>query len=136
MTAQQGKEKTFVTETAASDLSQARWCALLKRMQDELTTNLRIEELAATVQMSSSCFTRAFKQFTGLTPCNYIIHQRVEKAKQLVLKGELDLADIAADVGFADQAHLTRHFKKLAGMTPAQFCKQQRGKATTSESQA
>ena len=57
-----------------------------------------------------------------------------------MLNGELDLADIAADVGFADQAHLTRHFKKLTGMTPAQFCKQQRAKATgprvTSEPQA
>ncbi|MGH8502419.1 MAG: helix-turn-helix domain-containing protein [Gammaproteobacteria bacterium] len=115
----------MATETA-SDLSQARWRALLKRMQDELATNLRIEELAATLHMSPSCFTRAFKQFTGLTPCNYVIHQRVEKAKQLVLNGELDLADIAADVGFADQAHLTRHFKKLTGMTPAQFCKQKR----------
>ena len=107
-----------------SDLSRARFGAILKRIENDLTTNHSIDELAATIPISASCFARLFKQITGLTLCNYVIHRRIERMKQLVLNGELGLADIAVVVGFADQAHLTRHFKKVTGITPAQFCKQ------------
>lgn len=100
--------------------------AVLVRIDRDLAITLSIEELAETAGMSPSCFARQFKQFTGLTPCHYVIRERVEKARQLVLESKLDLADIAACVGFADQAHLTRHFKRLTGMTPAQFCRQSR----------
>jgi AraC family transcriptional regulator len=59
-----------------------------------------------------------FKQSTGLTPHQYVIQCRVERAKQLLLQGELTIADIAYRVGFANQSHLNRHFKRLFGVTP------------------
>jgi AraC-like DNA-binding protein len=102
------------------------WNAVFSLLEENLSTNFSIAELAATAGVSTSCFARSFKQLTGRTPCNYVIHQRIEKAKQLLQERKLDLVKIAAEVGFADQAHLTRYFKRLTGMTPAQFCKQSR----------
>lgn len=119
-------------QEAQNSLSGERWQAVFTRIQDQLPAKLSIEELAATAGMSASCFTRLFKQRTGLTPCNYVIRQRIEKAKQLILEKRLDLSEIGAEVGFADQAHLTRHFKRLTGMTPAQFCKQRRARSAPS----
>src|SRR5262249_40150277 len=63
-----------------------------------------------------------FKESTGLPPRRYIIARRIERAQQL-LRGEddLSLAQVAARVGFWDQGHFTRHFRRLAGVTPKRF---------------
>lgn len=122
--------------TTAVGLLPEQWRAVLVRIDRDLSINLSIEELAETAGMSPSCFSRLFKQLTSITPCNYVIQQRVEKAKQLVLDNKLNLVDIAVCVGFADQAHLTRHFKQLTGMTPAQFCKRNRAQRADQSSQA
>ena len=62
-----------------------------------------------------------FKQTTGLPPHQFVIHQRVERAKLLIVEGQLSLAQIALAVGFSDQSQLNRHFKRLVGVTPKQF---------------
>jgi AraC family transcriptional regulator len=58
----------------------------------------------------------------GIAPYQYVLQQRVERAKQLLRRGELAIADIALKVGFADQTHFTKHFRKITGVTPAKFC--------------
>lgn len=83
-----------------------------------LELNLGVGELANVVQMSPYYFTRLFKQSTGLTPHQYVIRRRVERAKQLLLQGKLTIAQVAYTVGFAHQSHLNRHFKRWLGMTP------------------
>ncbi|QFS44117.1 AraC family transcriptional regulator [Nostoc sphaeroides CCNUC1] len=83
-----------------------------------LAQDLSLKELAAVVQMSSHYFSQLFKQSTGATPHQYIIRCRIEKAKQLLLQREFSLAEIASQVGFVDQSHLNRHFKRLMGVTP------------------
>lgn len=87
-------------------------------IQAHLTLDLGLEELATVVQMSSHYFCQQFKQSTGMTPHQYVIRCRVERAKDLLLQGDLAIADIARSVGFFDQSHLTRHFKRLTGITP------------------
>jgi hypothetical protein len=59
-----------------------------------------------------------FKQSTGLAPHQFVIRCRVERAKELLLHSSLGIADIAAEVGFANQSHLNRHFKRIVGVTP------------------
>ena len=83
-----------------------------------LDRDLGLAELAKIVQMSPHYFTRLFKQSTGLTPHQYIIHRRVERAKELLLNRELTIAEVAYTVGFANQSHLNRHLKRLLGVTP------------------
>lgn len=87
-------------------------------IHDYLEQDLSLVDLAALVQMSPHYFARLFKQSTGLTPHQYVIRTRVERAKQLLLQGKLTIAQIAYSVGFAHQSHLNRHFKRHLGVTP------------------
>jgi len=91
---------------------------VIEYINEHLDRELGLAELAALVQMSPHYFTRLFKQLTGLTPHQYVIHRRVERAKELLLNGELTIAEVAYSVGFANQSHLNRHLKRLLGVTP------------------
>ena len=86
-----------------------------------LDRDLSLKELSSLVQMSPHYFSQLFKASTGTTPHQYVIHCRVERAKKLIGQNKLSLAEIATQVGFADQSHLHRHFKKLVGVTPRAF---------------
>jgi AraC family transcriptional regulator len=87
---------------------------------------LELEELAQQVGMSLFYFSRLFKQSLNITPHQYVIGQRVERAKQLLRNSELPLADIALECGFANQGHLNRHFKRLTGVTPKEMARMYR----------
>ncbi|MGD1712321.1 AraC family transcriptional regulator [Dapis sp. BLCC M172] len=94
---------------------------VIEYIQANLHQNLTLTELAAIAKVSPNYFATQFKKSIGITPHQYVIGQRVAKAKQLLLKGKLTLAEIAIKVGFADQSHLTYHFKKAMGVTPKKF---------------
>lgn len=87
-------------------------------INDCLNRELSLTEIASTVQMSPFHFARLFKQSTGLAPHQFVIRCRVERAKELLMQGKMAIADIAVEVGFANQSHLTRHFKRIVGVTP------------------
>ncbi|HAA27233.1 MAG TPA: AraC family transcriptional regulator, partial [Cyanobacteria bacterium UBA8553] len=90
-------------------------------INDNLEHELSLKELAAIAQMSQYHFCRAFKQATRLSPHQYLIQQRVERAKQLLQKGGMSLGAVAIACGFTHQSHLHRHFKRLTGVTPKTF---------------
>ena len=97
----------------------------LRRVQElvreRLAHDLSLDDMAQAAGVSRFHFARSFKQSTGLAPYQYVLAQRVERAKQLLIKGRLPLREIAQATGFADQSHLTRHFRRLAGTTPRAF---------------
>ena len=74
--------------------------------------------------MSPHYFSRLFKQTTGISPHQYVISCPIERAKDLLKQGKLSIAEIAKEVGFVDQSHLHRYFKRLVGITPKAFFKQ------------
>ncbi len=78
-------------------------------------------ELASVIGISPTYFASLFKQAMGISPQQYIIQQRVERAKLMLLKTDLTIADIALQVGFSSQSHLTQQFKRLTGITPKQI---------------
>jgi AraC family transcriptional regulator len=86
-----------------------------------LDQDFALADLAAVAHLSEFHFARLFKQTTGLPPYQFVIRQRVERAKRLITAGRLSLAQIAVATGFSDQSHLTRHFKRLVGVTPGRF---------------
>ncbi|MEG4942590.1 AraC family transcriptional regulator [Microcoleus sp. F4-D5] len=90
-------------------------------IQENLSENISLEAIANHIDMSSYHFCRLFKQSTGFSPYQYVIQQRVERAKQLLLQGKMSLAEIAIACGFTHQSHLNRHFKRLTGVTPKTF---------------
>jgi AraC-like DNA-binding protein len=116
-------------------LSARRLKSVLGYIRDHLHAALTLRDLAAVAHLSPYHFARRFKESTGLPPHQYIIARRIERAKQL-LRGEeeLTLAQVAARVGFWDQGHFTRHFKRLVGATPGRFREPARsaGKAASS----
>jgi AraC family transcriptional regulator len=90
-------------------------------IQDQLDTDLTVSGIAQAVYMSPYHFMRLFKESTGQSPHQYVIEARVRKAKELLAAGKLTISEAAHHVGFVDQSHLTRHFKRVFGMPPKTF---------------
>jgi AraC family transcriptional regulator len=85
-----------------------------------LNRDLALAELASVINISPTYFASLFKQAMGISPHQYVIQQRVEQAKLMLSKTDLAIADIALQVGFSSQSHLTQQFKRITGMTPKQ----------------
>ncbi len=83
--------------------------------------DLSLAELAETLNLSPTYFATAFKQAIEVSPHQHVIQQRVERAKLMLSKTDLAIADIALQVGFSSQSHLTQQLKRLTGMTPKQI---------------
>lgn len=90
---------------------------------DHLSEDLLLRAMAQEVGMSQYHFARLFKQSTGLSPYQYVIQCRIERAKMLLLKSKLKISEISSLVGFGDQSQFTRHFKRLLGVTPKEIRK-------------
>ncbi|MBO6771536.1 MULTISPECIES: AraC family transcriptional regulator [unclassified Thalassospira] len=86
---------------------------------------IRLDELAQLTGLSQSYFCSAFRETTGMPPQQWQMKARVERAKNLLKKGDTPLASVAVGLGFADQAHLTRVFRKIVGTTPGAWRKEQ-----------
>jgi AraC-like DNA-binding protein len=89
-------------------------------LDDRLTDTLTIAELAAALHAHPSHLIRAFTRTYGIPPHRYVTGRRVDLARRLLVAGT-SAARAAAAAGFHDQAHLTRHFRRLLGTTPAAF---------------
>jgi len=81
-------------------------------------TDLKLADLSKLANLSVCYFSTLFKASTGQSVHQYVLEQRIVEAKRLLLKGNLTLAEIADAVGFADQSHFTRAFKRIVGTTP------------------
>jgi len=82
---------------------------------------IHLEQLAAAVALSPFHFHREFKRSTGVTPHQYIIQVRMEHAKGLLSGSDMPLAQVAAQVGFADQSHFCATFRRTTSMTPRTY---------------
>ncbi len=89
-------------------------------IREHCASELRLEDIASAVQLSPSYLIRAFKACHGLTPHGYLIDCRLQLARDHLRQGE-GIAQVAARVGFADQAHLQRLFKRALATTPGQY---------------
>lgn len=83
-----------------------------------LDRSVRVEDLAKQVSLSASHFSAAFKTSFGATPHTYIIRLRLELARRLMLTTREKLSQIALQCGLADQAHLSKLFRREVGETP------------------
>lgn len=86
-----------------------------------LDDRIHVEDLARRARLSPSHFCRAFKVTTGETPHAYVMRRRLEKAQAMMLETNESLCQIADACGLADQAHLTRLFRRHLDVTPFQW---------------
>ncbi|MBV9459115.1 MAG: helix-turn-helix transcriptional regulator [Bradyrhizobium sp.] len=93
----------------------------LEYIAANLGNDLRLADLARLSELSLSQFVRGFRASMGITPLQYVLAQRIERAKELLAHPDASLADIALRCGFADQSYFTNRFRSLIGTTPGQF---------------
>lgn len=97
---------------------------VLEFVHAHLGEDLSIEDMAKESYLSAFHFARLFKNTLGLSPHQYVLQTRIERAKRLMTKlPRLNLTDIGLAVGFFDQAHFTKAFKRATGATPKLFLK-------------
>jgi len=89
-------------------------------IDDNIDKNISLQEMAEKASLNQSYFSRSFKKKYGLSPHNYILNERVNRSKKLLEKG-FDIAQIALELGFYDQAHFYRAFKNLFLITPNEY---------------
>ncbi len=115
-----------VVKIATSGLSRKQLQIAIEFIQSNLSSALRLSDVAGSICMSQHTFARAFKNTTGVTPHQYLTNLRIERAQQLLATGTLPLSFVASAVGFFDQSHLTMHFRRALGTTPGRFRSQHR----------
>jgi len=87
-------------------------------MASQMDKGLSIAQVANECSLSRSHFSRAFKKNTGLSPRDWYLQMRLDKAKGLLGGSRLTISQISLDCGFADQSHFTRVFTREVGITP------------------
>ena len=102
---------------------------VLEHIEENLAKPIRNRDLAALVDFSEFHFNVAFRNSLGTPPHEFLTRRRIERARQLMLSTDMSLCDIAAECGLADQAHLSRLFRKVVGETPAAWRKSRVGEA-------
>ena len=90
-------------------------------IEENLREDLTLDRLSETLAMSPGHFAHAFKKTTGLAPHHYVVERRIDRAKGLLRKSELPIAEIAHRVGFRNQSHFSFAFRRATGVTPREF---------------
>jgi AraC-like DNA-binding protein len=91
-------------------------------IDERVATGLTLAAAATLLGVSESHLVRAFRREYGIAPHQYLTGRRVDRARHLLLAGRT-VAETAAEVGFYDQAHLSRHFTRMLGVPPGRFAR-------------
>lgn len=103
---------------------------MLRQLEDfidcHLDCPLNVDELASSVGISISHFSRCFRNSVGLTPHTYVMRRRLVRAQDLLLGTNMALSEVALSTGFSDQSHFSRKFHQFMGLPPRSFRLQHR----------
>lgn len=105
-------------------LPQAQRRLLVNYIDENIGTSISLSELASLVGLSVFHFSRRFHKEFGRPPYAYVLHRRLEHAKEQLSRKDLPLKAIAAASGFSDQSHMTRLFKRILNVTPGEYRRQ------------
>lgn len=90
-------------------------------VQGHLDRNISLQELADVTGLSAYHFARLFREAAGQTPHQYVLTQRINKAKQLLDESKLSILEICQEAGFESQSHFTKVFHRQTGITPKNY---------------
>lgn len=102
---------------ASRNAAVKRACAFIN---NNYSLNFTLKDLSKIAHLSPYHLQRLFLEEKGVSPHEYSMQQRIRKARELLLKGNT-IAGVAFDLGFTDQSHFTRYFKKATGTTPGAY---------------
>jgi AraC family transcriptional regulator len=102
-------------------LPQRQVLQVLDYINDHLSQDIKLADLAALLDMSQFHFSHLFKQAIGTSPYQYLLQQRVERAKQLLKQSDRSIAEIASECGFNSHSHLSKTFRQSTSMTPKAY---------------
>lgn len=113
-------ERAAQAEAESERLRKAR-----EYLDQHFAADIGLDRLAELSRLSTFHFVRSFRSGYGLSPIAYRNQRRVMEARRLLRDG-LAIAEVAVAVGFGDQSHLTRQFRRVMGTTPGQYAQQER----------
>jgi transcriptional regulator GlxA family with amidase domain len=113
-------------------MSQANLVDALAYIEANFDKTVSLAQLADLSALSVSRFATVFREQFGLSPYKYLCELRVRRAQTLLLAG-VPGSVAATEVGFFDQSHLARHFKRMCGETPSAYVERARKKARSAE---
>lgn len=94
---------------------------VLRYIDNNLDKDLRLAELSSMVHISPAYFSTMFKRFNGVSPIEYIIHRRIQRAVELIRTSHMNLTEIAMSCGFNNGTNFYKAFKKVTGRTPSSY---------------
>jgi AraC family transcriptional regulator len=104
-------------------LSKQKLRQAIEYIEAHLGEDISLSDIANQLGMSQYYFCHLFKRSTGMSPHQYLIQQRVERAKHLLRQPERTITSVAMDCGFVNQSHFAKCFRRYTGMNPNQFRK-------------
>lgn len=115
---------SYLPMVEAPDFSRGGLSPALKHricefIEAHLSEKISLDDLSSMAGLSPHHFSRAFQQSIGMPPHRYLLRRRLEHVEQMLRDTQLPLAEIALSVGFADQSHLARHFRRMTGVPPS-----------------
>jgi len=102
-------------------LAPARLRKVLELVDAQIDSDLSLEELAHAAGLNVTHFSEMFRQSTGQSPHQFVLHRRVERAKELLGAAEMRVLDVAVACGFKSQQHFARVFRSVWGASPTQY---------------
>lgn len=104
--------------TYKGGLPERQLLQVLEYINERLDQDIKLADLAALLNISPFHFSHQFKQSLGTTPYQYLLQQRIERAKQLLKQTDRSIMEIAFLCGFNSHSHLSKQFRQLTGITP------------------
>lgn len=98
-----------------------RLAPVLRAIQAHYAEPLRVRDLAELVHLHPAWFSTRFRQLTGLSPAQYVLRYRLERARELLVSTDRSVREIAAMTGFQDPLYLSRQFRRLLGASPTAY---------------
>jgi AraC family transcriptional regulator len=102
-------------------LTPARLRKVVELVHAEMEGDLSLEELADAAGLSIAHFSEMFRQSTGQSPHQFVLHRRVERAKEMLRAAEMRVLDVAVVCGFKNQQHFARVFRRVCGASPTEY---------------
>jgi AraC family transcriptional regulator len=124
-------QKTSTAEPHRSAVPCARlapWqvARVVKYIDANLGEKIMLPHLAEVIQISASHFSKKFRSTLGQTPHAFLLRRRIERARELIRETDWPLCQIALDCGLTDQAHLSKLFRRIVGVSPSAWRRMQK----------